>query len=282
MENILYNINDKYDSFSKMHRKLADYILDNSERAILMPISELAKESLVSEATIVRFTYRLGFSGYKEFQKALLDSIKYTLTTIQRLDVSRELSENKLIHTQVNRDVNDINTTFSNLDPLIIIDAAKLIDESKRIFIFGLRTSNILSQYLTHYLRMMGFDVILIESTLTEPYEYLIDMTNEDVLICISYPRYSQKTIQNIKFVFDKGYKIISITDSETSPVYEFSNIALIARSSMNSFIDSLVSPLVLINTLVLAISAVTSRDVEEYFRELEDFWDKNETYEKI
>lgn len=282
MENILYLINDKYDTFSKMHRKLADYILDNSEKAILMPISELADESNVSEATIVRFTYKLGYSGYKEFQKALLDSIKYTLTTLQRLDVSRELSENKLIHTQVNSDVNDINTTFSNLDPLIIIEAAKLIDKSKRIFIFGLRTSNVLSQYLGHYLRMMGFEVILIESTLTEPYEYLINMNKEDVLICVSYPRYSQKTIQNIKFVYDKGYKIISITDSETSPVYEYSYISLIARSSMNSFIDSLVSPLVLINTLVLAISAITSRNVKESFRELEEFWDINKTYEKI
>ena len=282
MENILYLINDKYDTFSKMHRKLADYILDNSEKAILMPISELADESNVSEATIGRFTYKLGYSGYKEFQKALLDSIKYTLTTLQRLDVSRELSENKLIHTQVNSDVNDINTTFSNLDPLIIIEAAKLIDKSKRIFIFGLRTSNVLSQYLGHYLRMMGFEVILIESTLTEPYEYLINMNKEDVLICVSYPRYSQKTIQNIKFVYDKGYKIISITDSETSPVYEYSNISLIARSSMNSFIDSLVSPLVLINTLVLAISAITSRNVKESFRELEEFWDINKTYEKI
>lgn len=282
MENILYLINEKYDTFSKMHRKLADYVLDNSEKAILMPISELAQESNVSEATIVRFTYKLGYSGYKEFQKALLDSIKYTLTTLQRLDVSRELSENTLIHSQVNSDVNDINTTFSNLDPLTIINAAKLIDNSKRIYIFGLRTSNILTQYLAHYMRMMGFDVILIESTMMEPYEYLVNMTDDDVLICISYPRYSQRTIQNAKFVYNKGYKIISITDSESSPIYEYSDISLIARSSMNTFIDSLVSPLVLINTLVLAISAITSRDVKASFKELEDFWDKNKTYERI
>lgn len=282
MENILYLINEKYDTFSKMHRKLADYILDNSEKAILMPISELAAESNVSEATIVRFTYKLGYAGYKEFQKALLDSIKYTLSTIQRLDVSRELGENKLIHSQVNSDVNDINTTFSTLDPVIIANAAKLIDKSKRIFILGLRTSNILSHYLGHYLRLMGFDVVLIESTLMEPYEYLVGMNNDDVLICISYPRYSQRTIQNVKYIFEKGYRIISITDSESSPIYKYSQISLIARSSMNTFIDSLVSPLVLINTLVLAISGVTTRNVKESFTELEEFWDKSKTYEKI
>lgn len=282
MENILYTINEKYDKFSKMHKKLADYILNNSEKAILMPISELADESNVSEATIVRFTYKLGYSGYKEFQKALLDSIKYTLTTLQRLDVSRELSENKLIHSQVNSDVNDINTTFSKLDPLVIFDAAKIIDKANRVYIFGLRTSNILSQYLAHYLKMMGFNVVLVESTMMEPYEYLINMNEDDVLICLSFPRYSQRTIQNVKSIYSKGFRIISITDSESSPIYPYSDISLIASSSMNSFFDSLVSPLVLVNTLLLALSAVTTRNVKDSFRELEDFWAKNSTYEKI
>lgn len=282
MENILYLINEKYDNLSKMHRKLADYILNNSEKAILMPISELAEESAVSEATIVRFTYKLGYSGYKEFQKALLDSIKYSLTTIQRLDVSKDLTDNKLIHSQVNSDVNDINTTFSQLDPKVIIDAAKLIDKSDRIFIFGLRTSNLLAQYLAQYLRMMGFDIVLVEATRMEPFEYLVNMTADDLLLCLSFPRYSQRTIQCIKSIYDKGYRIVSITDSETSPVYKYSKISLIARSSMNSFFDSLVSPLVLVNTLLQALSVVTKRNVKASFTALEEYWEKNSTYEKI
>lgn len=282
MENILYMINEKYDTFSKMHRKLADYILENSDKAILMPISELADESGVSEATIVRFTYKLGYSGYKEFQRALLDSIKYTLTTLQRLDVSRELGENELIHSQVNSDVNDINTTFSNLDPVVIMNAAKEIDKSKKIFILGLRTSNILTQYLAQYLRMMTFDVVLLEGTFMEPYEYLVNMTSEDILICISLPRYSQRTIQSAKLVHERGFRIISLTDSESSPIFDYSTISLIARSSMNAFFDSMVSPLVIINALLLSISSVTSRDVEGSFKELEEFWEKSRTYEKI
>lgn len=282
MENILYIINEKYDSFSKMHKRLADYILENSDKAILMPISELADESGVSEATIVRFTYKLGYSGYREFQRALLDSIKYTLTTLQRLDVSRELGENELIHSQINSDVNDINATFTNLDPTVIMNAAKEIDRSKKIFILGLRTSNFLTQYLAHYLRMMTFDVILVEGTFMEPYEYLVNMKSEDILICISLPRYSQRTIQSVKLIHNKGYRIISLTDSESSPIFNFSSISLIARCSMNSFFDSMVSPLVIINTLLLSISAVTSRDVEGSFKELEEFWEKSRTYERI
>lgn len=282
MSNILYLINEKYDTFSKKHKKLADYILENSDKAILMPISELSGESGVSEATIVRFTYKLGYSGYREFQRALLDSIKYTLTTLQRFDVSKDLGENELIHGQVNSDVNDINSTFSNLDPAVIMNAAKEIDNSKRVFILGLRTSNILSKYLAHYLRMMSFDVILLEGTLVEPYEYLVHMEQEDILICISLPRYSQRTIQSAKLIYDKGLRIISLTDSESSPIFEYSTISLIARSSMNTFFDSMVSPMVIINTLLLGLSVITSRDIEKSFKELEEFWEKSKTYERI
>ena len=107
-------------------------------------------------------------------------------------------------------------------------------------------------------------------------------MKSEDILICISLPRYSQRTIQSVKLIHNKGYRIISLTDSESSPIFNFSSISLIARCSMISFFDSMVSPLVIINTLLLSISAVTSRDVEGSFKELEEFWEKSRTYERI
>lgn len=282
MENILYLINEKYDTFSKMQKKLADFILNYSDKAILLSTSELAELSGVSEATIIRFTYKLGFSGYRDFQKALLNSIKYTLTTLQRFDISKDMTKSEMIHSQVNSDITDINTTFSKLNPNTIIDAAKEIDKSKKIYILGLRTSNILAQYLAHYLRMMTYSVVLVESTLTEPYEDLINMTKDDILIAISYPRYSQRTLQSIKRIDGRGLRIISITDSESSPVYQFSDITLIANSSMHTFFDSMVSPLALVNTLILAISSVTDRDIKGAFKDLEEYWESSETYEKI
>lgn len=282
MENILYIINEKYDTFSKMHKKLADYILNNSDKAILLSTSELANVSGVSEATIIRFTYKLGFSGYREFQKALLNSIKYTITTLQRFDISKDVSESELIHSQVNSDITDINTTFSKLDPNTILEAAKEIDKSKRVFILGLRTSNLLAQYLAHYLKMMTFQVVSVESTLKEPYEYLINMTEDDILICMSFPRYSQRTLESAKRINKRGFRIISITDSESSPIYKYSKISLIANSSMHTFFDSMVSPLAVINTLILAISSISNRDIKGAFEELEDYWETSETYEKL
>lgn len=282
MENILYIISRDYDSFSRMHKKLSDFILQNYDRSILMSINELSDESGVSEATIVRFTYRLGFNGYREFQKALLDSIKYSITTTERLKTQKNLSEVEQIHAQKNNDINNINSTFINLDPNIILNAAKLIDDSDKIYILGLRTSNIVAQYFSHYMKMMNFEVVMVEGTQMDPYEQLISMTDKDVLICMSFPRYSKRTIKSARLVSERGYKIISLTDSESSPINKFSDITLIARNSMTSFFDSLVSPIALINSLLLSLSNITKKDVKKTFSQLEEYFEKADTYEKI
>ena len=281
-DNILYTISEEYDTFSRMHKKLADYILQNSDKAILMSISNLSEESGVSEATIVRFTYRLGFDGYKEFQKALLNSIKYSITTLERLKTAKNLSKEEVVSQQINSDINDINATFLNLDPNNILKAAKMLDKAENVYILGLRTSFILSQYLSHYLKMMDFNVVTVEGTMMDPYEQLTRMTEKDILVSISFPRYSQRSIHSTRLIRDKGYKIISITDSESTPISKLSDVNLIARLGMVSFVDSLASPIVLLNALLAAIGQVTEKNIKGNLKKLEEYWESAETYERI
>ncbi len=282
MDNVLILIDECYDSFSKMHKKFADYILENYEKAILMSMNKISQESGVSEATIIRFTYKLGFDGYKDFQKSLINSTKYSLTTLQRFTTMSELSNADLINSSFHRDVTDINNTFLSLKPEVLNKAVDLIEKSKTIYILGLRTSTILSNYLAYYMRLLCFNVILVESTQMEPFEQLMNITEDDTLIAITFPRYSRKTIETIKLIRDKNCKIISITDSDTSPLNRYSDVSLIAYTSMTSFIDSLVSPLSLVNTFLLALSNINSKDVKATFAKLEELWEKQDTYEKI
>ncbi len=282
MDNVLILIDECYDSFSKMHKKFADYILENYEKAILMSMNKISQESGVSEATIIRFTYKLGFDGYKDFQKSLINSTKYSLTTLQRFTTMSELSNADLINSSFHRDVTDINNTFLSLKPEVLNKAVDLIEKSKTIYILGLRTSTILSNYLAYYMRLLCFNVILVESTQMEPFEQLMNITEDDTLIAITFPRYSRKTIETIKLIRDKNCKIISITDSDTSPLNRYSDVSLIAYTSMTSFIDSLVSPLSLVNTFLLALSNINSKDVKSTFAKLEELWEKQDTYEKI
>lgn len=282
MINIFCKIDQEYKSFSKMHKKIANYVLDNSDKVILMSIRQLSEESGVSEATIVRFVYRLGFDGYKDFQKSILESIKYSITTIDRLSSSENIDYYDLVKNQVNSDLSDISDTFSLTDPDRVIDAAELIDNSKRIYVLGLRTSNLLAQYLTHYLMMMGFDIINIEATQMEPYEQLHSMTENDLLIVFSFPRYSQRTIESTRLIYNKGFKIITITDSDNAPISSMACINLIAKITMSSIFDSLVSPLVIVNILIKAVSVITKKEIKSHLEDLEAYWEMSNTYEKI
>lgn len=282
MDNVLILIDENYDTFSKMQKKFADYILYNYERAILMSVNKISQDSGVSEATIIRFTYKLGFDGYKEFQKALVNSTKYSLTTLKRFNTMSELSYSELIYSSFHRDITDINNTFLSFKPEIMAKAVELVGKSRNIHILAMRSSNILASYLAYYMKLLSFNVIVIEGTQMEPFEQVMNISEEDTLIAISYPRYSRRTVETVKIAKEKKCNIISITDSDTSPINKYSDVSLIAYTSMTSFIDSLVSPLSLINIFLLALSNLEDKDVKTTFAQLEELWAEQYTYEKI
>lgn len=282
MKDVLMKINDNYGTFSKKHKKLSDFILLNYEKVILMSISVLARESKVSEATIVRFVYKLGFDGYKEFQEGLLNSVKNNLTTIQRLNIGEDVDYDELILDFANNDINDISKTINHLDYEKIEKAIELVNKSKKIYILGMRSSHILANYLSYYMNLLAYDVVTVEGTIMEPFEQLIKIKENDVLISFAFPRYSKRAIQATKLASEKGAKIISITDSEDSPYKEFSTISLKVFSSMSSFIDSLVAPMAFINIFLLLLGKSQRENVKKDFELLESLWEKYETYIKL
>ena len=103
----------------------------------------------------------------------------------------------------------------------------------------------------------------------------------DDVCVAISFPRYSKQTINALRFISDRGTKIISITDSAVSPIAEFSNTLLVAKSDIVSVVDSLVAPLSLINALIVALTFSQREEVYNNFNKLEGIWDEYQVYDK-
>ena len=104
-------------------------------------------------------------------------------------------------------------------------------------------------------------------------YEHLIRVNEEDLVIAISFPRYAQKTFEAVKFLKNKGVQIITISDSESAPINAFTNYRLFAKSNVYSFVDSLVAPLSLINALVISVGLRNIGQTKETFNELETIW---------
>lgn len=268
---------------SKGHKKLVKYISENYDKAAFMTASKLGETVGVSESTVVRFATEMGFKGYPELQKELQQMIKSKLTAVQRMEVSSNLiGEDNAIKKVLNGDVELIRDTLESVSEVEFKKAVEIINKAKRIYILGVRSSAALASFLYFYLNPVFENVVLVDtSSGSEMFEQMFRISEEDVCVAISFPRYSKQTINALRFINDRGTKIIAITDSNVSPIAEYADTLLVAKSDMVSVVDSLVAPLSLINALIVALTFSRREEVYNNFNKLESIWDEYQVYDK-
>jgi DNA-binding MurR/RpiR family transcriptional regulator len=275
-------IQNKFQTLSKGQKLIAEFIMKSYDKAAFMTASKLGETVGVSESTVVRFANALGFMGYPELQKSLQQLIKSKLTTVQRISIADEYqSKGGFLKQVMQSDINNIRLTLDELDHSVFNQVVDKIGRAKRVYVLGLRSSTALAGYLGFYLNLILDNVNVVSFGLSDVLEQLIKVTEDDLLIVISYPRYSRKTIQALEFARSRNCEIIGITDSIISPIADLSTHALIAKSNMASFVDSLVGPMSLINALIVGVAVQKRETVENYFEILENVWDTYDVYEK-
>jgi len=280
---LLTSIEAGMGGFSKAQRILAQYILSHYDRAAYLTASKLGKAAGISESTVVRFAIELGYEGYPEMQKDLQEIIRSRLTSVQRVEITDALiGEGEVIDRVLGSDSERIMTTLSEIDRAAFNAAVDKIVSAKRIFIIGVRSSSALAGFLNFNLRMICDNIIYVQTTSgSEMFEQILSMTKNDVLIAISFPRYSSRIINAVEFAHDAGADVISITDSAQSPIAADANQLLIARSDMVSYIDSLVAPLSIINAIIVAVARKKPNEVKQRLEMLEAIWDEYDVYDK-
>lgn len=283
--NLMSNIKSNFNSFSKGQKRIAQFIIDHYDKAAFMTAAKIGERVDVSESTVVRFATTLGYSGFPEMQKALQVLIKNKLTTVQRIGLNDDVnSDNLKLHKKIlKNEMNSIRYVFDHFDMEALDKATELILNTNRVFVLGLRTSSTLANYLGFYLDVALDDVkVLNNSGVNSLYEEIIRINEDDLLIVISYPRYSKTTIDAARFVKEHNAKIVAITDTEESPVYALADASLLAKSNIVSFVDSLVVPLAIINNLIINISLREKEEIVEYYNRLEELWDNNGIYQNF
>ena len=276
-------IKNSLPQMSKSHKLVAGYILNQSEKAAHMTATRLGKSVGISESTVVRFANELGFSGYPEFQSELQKSLRSKLTAVQRIDVADSLIGSENIPGSVMAsDMNNIKDSLAALDRTAFAAAVDAICKAKTIYIIGKRSSNMLADFIKHYFRYIFDNVHLVGSHSTsEMFEEIFRISENDVLIAISYPRYSKRTKTVAEFAKKRGAKVIALTDSDRAPITAFADIKLFAVSDMASFVDSLVAPLSLINALIVEVGRRNREKIESTFVDLEEIWHDYDVYEE-
>lgn len=281
---ILTVIQENMSTFSKGQKRIANYILESYDKAAFMTASRLGKTVSVSESTVVRFAAELGYDGYPSMQRSLQKMIRNRLTSVQRIEVSNDrIGDQDLLSSVLQSDIEKIRLTLEEVDRQSFDRAVDAIVSARKIYIMGVRYSASLATFLSFYFNLIFDNVISVAAnTASEVFETMLRVGAEDVVIGVSFPRYSSRTVQAMNFARDRGATTIAITDSEASPLAPISNYTLKARSDMASFVDSLVAPLSLVNALLVAVSRKKNDDLAHTFQTLEDIWDEYGVYEKV
>ena len=283
-KDILAVIQSNMGAFSKGQKLIANFILNSYDTAAFMTASRLGKTVNVSESTVVRFAAELGYDGYPAMQKALQEMIRNKLTAVQRIEVSNDrIGNHDILSMVLQSDIEKIRMTLEEADREAFGRTVDTILDAKRIYILGVRSAAAIASFLGFYFNLIFENVTLVNTaSASEIFEQLLRVKKGDVVIGVSFPRYSKRTVKAMEFAHDRGASVVAITDSVTSPLAAIADHALLAKSDMASFVDSLVAPLSMVNALIVAVSRRKNSDLAQIFGELERIWDEYDVYEKV
>ena len=274
-QNVLHTIRGGMDGFSKGQKRIANFILDNYDKAAFMTAARLGQTAQVSESTVVRFAAELGYDGYPEMQKALQTMIRGRLTSLQRIQVTQnQMGEKDILSSVMEQDAASIRNAISQIDRDEFRTVVDKLMAAEHIYILGVRSSSFLAGYLNFYFHLLFKNVIYVQNSAAgEIYEQMIHIGPGDVLLGISFPRYSTMVIHAVQMAHDRGADVIAITDSEMSPLFKAAAVSLLVRCDAISFVDSMAAPLSLLNALILEVGRRKPEEISATFGEMEQLW---------
>ena len=270
-------------SFSKGQRRIAQYIMDEYDKAAFMTAAKLGKTVGVSESTVVRFAVILGFDGYPSMQKAMQEMVLNRLTSVQRLEVASDrIGSQDIVSMVLQSDAEKLRRTDETLNREDFKKVVDAIVEAKRVYILGVRSAAPLANFLGYYLRYLSDNVhIVTASGAGEMFEQIVGVNDQDAVVAFSFPRYSTTTLKGAQYCASAGATVIGITDSSVSPLAQVCDHELLAKSDMLSLVDSLVAPLSVVNALIVAVSARRSQVLARWLDALEGIWETYDVYKK-
>ncbi len=279
---LLNRINNKYSKMSKGQKIIATYITDNYDKAVFLTAAKIGEIVGVSESTVVRFAMSLGYKGYPEFQEDLAELVQNKLHSTHRMEVTYgRVSQSEILQNVLETDANRVKTTLEKIDHHAFDLAVDTILGAKNIYIIGIRSCAPLASFLSFYLNLMFDNVKLLHTnSSSEIFEQMLRIGEEDVIIGISFPRYSMRVLKSLEFANNRNAKVITITDSIHSPMNLYSSCNLIADSDMASIVDSLVAPLSVINALIVALCMKKQKEVAKTLTTLDEIWEEYQVYE--
>ena len=278
-QEIIRRLNLRGKSLSKGHRRIAAFITEHSDKAAFMTAVTLGQNCGVSESTVVRFATAMGYEGYPELQASLQELVRQRLTASERFNIASEIKENDVLRTVLKNDMRNIRLTTEDLSQKDFDRAVELLLSARRIYVMGLRSAAPLAQFFGHYLRLIFDEVVMAQNAIGDVFDEMERIGALDVLVGVSFPRYSTRTVECMHIARENGAKVIAVTDGAMSPLSAAADVCLFAHTDMASFVDSLAAPLSLLNALIVALSLRRREELSEHLKRLECLWNAHGVY---
>ena len=276
---IIERLNLRGKPLSKGHRRIASFIAEHYEKAVFMTAAALGAECGVSESTVVRFASAMGYEGYPELREALSSLVRQHLTSEQRFAIASGMDQHNVLAHVLRNDEQNIRKTMEDLSQQDFDNVVQRLLHARRIYVMGLRSAAPLAQFMYHYLHQIMDDVVLVSNTTGDVFEEIARIGQQDVLVGISYPRYSARTLECMRFARQNGAQVVGMTDGDMSPLREVSDVCLCASTDMASFVDSLAAPLSVINALIVSVGLHRRDELSDHFKRLEGIWNAHSVY---
>ncbi len=278
-QDMIQRLNRSGNKLSKSHRRIAEYIMQHYDKAVLMTASKLGEAVSVSESTVVRFAVAMGYEGYPELQQSLQELARQRLTATQRFEMSADIEQTSVLQTVLRADMQNIRSTIEESDNQAFCQAVQAISDARRLYVLGLRSAAPLAEFAGYYLHYIFDDVRVIATSSADVFDSISRIKPGDVLLGISFPRYSSRTIEAMRYARTHQVQVIGITDGPMSPLHDEADICLSVHTDMASFADSMAAPMSVINALIVALGIKHRDALAERLKQLEEVWDAHSVY---
>ena len=278
-DNIRSRIVNRVDTLSPKQKKIARYILDNPYFTSYVSANELGEKNNTTAATVVRFSQALGYVGYPQLQDALRADLPNYMTTSARMQkrMSAETPPSSNFHQVFYTDIKNIERTASTVSEKTVNGALDAIVNAKRIWVTGAGLSYAPANFLTHSLKVMGFDIQTIQGEVLQSAVDLRRINPDDLFIAIDLWRYVRKTVNAVSFVKRYGTPVIAITDSVVSPVAQMADIAFEIATEGTAHSRSITAILSMLNVFIALLADRVPEQVYESLQRVDDIYRAND-----
>lgn len=270
-DNLFSIINEKYQSFSKTFKAIADFITVNYSVVSFLSVQELSERIGVSTASIVRFCQEIGYSGYQAFQHDIQALVQGESAPMLEVRTSISEMDEDPLREMFKLNIETLESAYTEALAADFQKVVEVVNKARRVYIIGLRSTYTVAYYASFMLSQFMDNVVLLSAATNDLFDRLTAAGPEDVVLAFSFSKYTRLTLQAVEFMKEKGLTIVAVTDRQSAPIAIQADITLIAKNSTKTF--SFVSAMTIVNALVTALGR---KDADQTLRRLKEKEESN------